>query len=170
MINFCEHRIVTFSLKFVFRGHCAILKSYNQWGGRCFSVGGASFVSGGSAPMCARVLMAEVFKKFNRMPPQASPNYGKPQCISQRGKSSLSSVVSWDHLDDVQIFWALMRQPEYVVSSSFFFFFFSVFCKFEIKRLKSSSQQELDTFGYINTIPEVQNNDNCILCYARFEA
>ena len=47
MVNFCEHRIVTFSLKFVFRGHCIILKSYNQWGGR-FSVGdegGGSFVS-----------------------------------------------------------------------------------------------------------------------------
>ena len=29
MINFCEHRIVTFSMEFIFRGHCIILKSYN---------------------------------------------------------------------------------------------------------------------------------------------
>ena len=42
MINFCEHRIVAFSLKFFFRGHCIILKSYNQWG-MFFSWGG--FVS-----------------------------------------------------------------------------------------------------------------------------
>ena len=41
MINFCEHRIVSFSLKFVFRGHCIILKSYNQWEGEVvFQLGG----------------------------------------------------------------------------------------------------------------------------------
>ena len=51
-----------------------------------------------------------------------------------------------------------------------FFFFFAVFCKFGIKILVSRNYQELDTFGYINTILEVQNNDNCILSYVRFEA
>ena len=55
-------------------------------------------------------------------------------------------------------------------SSSFFFFFFAVFCKLEIKILVSRNYQELDTFRYINTILEVQNNDNCILSYVRFEA
>ena len=45
MINFCEHSIVTFSLKFVFRGHCITLKSYNQWGG-----GGVQFGGGGGGP------------------------------------------------------------------------------------------------------------------------
>ena len=52
----------------------------------------------------------------------------------------------------------------------FFFFFFAVFCKFGIKILVSRNYQELDTFGYINTILEVQNNDNCILSYVLFEA
>ena len=52
----------------------------------------------------------------------------------------------------------------------FFFFFFAVFCKLEIKILVSRNYQELDTFRYINTILEVQNNDNCILSYVRFEA
>ena len=47
----------------------------------------------------------------------------------------LSSVVSWDHLDDVQVSWALMREPVYVLSSSSFFW--TVFCKFDIKTLIS---------------------------------
>ena len=67
MVNFCEHRIVTFSLKFVFRGHCIILKSYNQWGGR-FSVGdeggGASLVSGGSALLGSMGLDGKGSKKI----------------------------------------------------------------------------------------------------------
>ena len=103
MINFCEHRIVTFSLKFVSRGHCITLKSYNQWGKGVF---------------------------FS---------------------------------------WGAWGQLEYAMFSSFFFFF-AVFCKFGIKILVSRNYQELDTFGYINTILEVQNNDNCILSYVRFEA
>ena len=43
MINFCEHSIVTFSLKFVFRGHCITLKSYNQWGGGGVQFGGGAW-------------------------------------------------------------------------------------------------------------------------------
>ena len=102
MINFCEHSIVTFSLKFVFRGHCITLKSYNQWRKGVF--------------------------------------------FSGHGDSRSKSC------------------PQV----HFFFFFFAVFCKFEIKILVSRNYQELDTFGYINTILEVQNN-NCILSYVRFQ-
>ena len=55
MINFCEHSIVTFSLKFVFRGHCITLKSYNQWGGGGVQFGGGGH--GGSLGMsCPQVL------------------------------------------------------------------------------------------------------------------
>ena len=51
----------------------------------------------------------------------------------------MSLMVSRDHLDGVQISWALVRQPEYVVSSSSLHSVCSVFCKFEIKTLISKS-------------------------------
>ena len=69
MINFCQHRIVTFSLKFIFRCHYIILKSYNQWGkGVLFFSwgGGASFVMG-ECPMGGMGFDREVFKKNHGM-------------------------------------------------------------------------------------------------------
>ena len=54
------------------------------------------------------------------------------------GGCATSTLVSWDHLDGIQVSWALMRQPEYVVSSSSLYSVCSVFFKFEIKTISRS--------------------------------